>query len=135
MAKYTYPEMPLEGRVWFAADQVPPAVDSDVTVWLSLSPVRPEDFFRATPTRAVAAATHIIRTAPDSRFGDNWVADTPNFLLPATVFEVDPFSEHFYVAIWAHEVGAGFANHHARIYAVRTRIAPYATLPIFEGWI
>ena len=98
--------------------------------------MRPEDFFRATvPFLGPMFASHIIRTAPDDRYCENCQFNEPTNIVPGSAFEVPWGSGHLYISIWAHQVGAGFPNHHARIYVARWLDVPSTQPPLFRGWI
>lgn len=134
MPNYAYPEMPVRAVVTYRADTIPPSSGGDDQVFISLSPVRPEDWIRATSPQAQLPVTHIIRTAPDRNVGDNYEPGAPGALFPCTVYEVPESSGHYYVVLWYHEVGLGFPNHHARIYVCRLADPAFGELPIYVGW-
>jgi hypothetical protein len=81
------------------------------------------------------AWTHIIRTAADPELADNYMRGDEVEQFPISFFEIPAGSGHFYGAIWAHVVGAGFSNEHARIFAWRWTTGLLADLPWFVGWI
>jgi len=133
--RYEMPEFPLDANVWYNLSSTPPARGADALTSCSLSPVRPEDYFRASAPFETAQPTHIIRCLPDGNMGDSILAGSGGVLFPCTVFEIPEGSEHFYAAVWYHEVGAGFSNHHARIYAARCWQEPLPGQAAFQGWI
>lgn len=135
MPDYIYPQMPLEARTWYAVNGLPVPPVSDDLIPCSLSPVRPEDYFQTTGIAGVSLATHIIRCPVNPNIGDSILAQEGGTLFPCTVFEVPPGSNHLYACVWYHEVGAGFPNHHARIYVSRIFMAPPAGAAAFRGWI
>ena len=132
---YTYPEMPLTVNVWFLAPAVPPGPGGEAQISASISPVRPEDWFRAKQFPNSLQPTHIIRCPPDDRFTDNLLPDQPNLLFPATVLEYPIGSDHYYVVLFAHQVGAGFPNWHSRLFAARYPLTTDPPLPLFQGWV
>lgn len=132
---YVYPPMPLLANLWYEEGDLPPTHPADEIVRCSISPIRPEDYFRQTQVASPAPGTHIIRTAPNPNIGDRWDPPSPTSVDFGSVFEVPIGSGHFYWVLWYHEVGAGFPNHHARIYALRTASLFRPFEPIFRGWI
>lgn len=135
MVVYTMPAMPLDALVWYEADEAPPLGSADTIVACSLSPVQPADYFRASGLFNTAQPTHIIRCLADPEMGDSILAGSGGVLFPCTVYEVPAGSGHFYAAAWYHEVGAGFPNHHARVYVSRCWKEPLPGSPVFRGWI
>lgn len=135
MPIYTYPEMPIEAAVWYLSDAMIPPGPPDAFVQVSLSPIRPEDYFRGVRTPGELPATHIIRTAVHELIGDNWNGDPEQHVLPATIFQIPNGEERYYVTLWAHQVGAGFHNWHSRIYAARIPLPWGGPAPLYQGWI
>ena len=132
---YSYPPMPLDVAVWWSASSLPPAGPPDEVVKASISPVRPEDHFRANRITTDSPGTHIIRTAANPHLGDNLVSDGIVPGQPFTLFEYPINSGHFYMAVWAHQVGTGFENWHARVYALRVSSATPPDRPLYVGWV
>jgi hypothetical protein len=60
---------------------------------------------------------------------------SPSTGFPTTLFEIPFGSGHYYAAVWSHEVGAGFPNHHARIYAARHQMPEVDGTRTFVGYI
>ncbi len=135
MPSYAYPQMPLEANVWYAVNGLPIPPVADDIIPCSISPVRPEDYFQATGIAGVVLATHIIRCPANPRIGDSILAQEGGTLFPCSVFEFPRGSKHFYACAWYHEIGAGFPNFHARIYAARIFAQPPAGVPAFVGWV
>jgi len=79
--------------------------------------------------------THIIRTDLDPELGDSYLTAPITITRPYCLWEIPEGSGHFYLAIWVHQVGAGFPNHHQRILAYRyvPDVAP--PHPFFRDYI
>lgn len=136
MLTYSYPQMPLLADIWYETDNIPPAGEPDRTgVHCSLSPLRPNEFFLADSFPGSLFPLHIIRTAADPGFCDNYIPPAPGSLFPTTLFEIPPGSEHWYISMFAHVVGAGFDNEHARVFVARVPNDTPLRYPLFRGWI
>lgn len=132
---YTIPEMPLEAWVWFSHPGGTPVPPADETAMVSLSPCRPEDYYRGVQQPTILQATHIIRALADPRYTDMFDPQVAVAIFPCTCFEIPPGSKHYYIAMWAHQVGAGFPNHHARIYVARGETMLLGEQRPFIGYI
>jgi len=132
---YTMPTFPLLANVWFTFNGPLPPADLPVEVDVSLSPIAPQQYYQILDGVIEARPTHIIRMLPDSRLGDSHTPNEPSNPFPCSLFEVPPGSGHYYAAVWAHQVGAGFPNHHARIFVQRRSAETDAELATYTGWI
>jgi len=137
MPNYTYPDMPLLMRVWYTVEEPPPTGPPDASaVPCSLSPMTPADFFGFYQTsQAWPPGTHIIRTPIDRQFSDNMLIQAIGRIWPCSMFEIPSESGHMYVCGWSHEVGAGFPNHHQRVFCWRWVASNPGNPPYFRGWI
>jgi hypothetical protein len=127
--------MPLLANVWYEQGEVEPSMEPDAQVACSLSPIRPEELLQGTAGGGQAETTHIIRTASGQPITDNYYPRGNGSLFPCTVWEFPQDSAHFYVTVWAHVVGRGFPNEHARVYVTRWRFEPTGGPPLFTGWV
>jgi hypothetical protein len=137
MATYTIPAMPLKANVWHRVPGPPPWDILDAhEVDCSCSPIAPAQFAVGfQPSEVDRAWTHIIRTMKDPNYVDNYMRGDERDLWPATAFEIPAGSGKYYIVRWAHVVGAGFPNEHARLFAHRWTDGLLANLPWFEGYI
>ena len=124
-------------RVWHRAPGPPPLGPADRDdVPCSLSPTSPEvQAANFVNTDHYHPWTHIIRTAVDPAICDNYLRGDETTLWPISMFEIPQDSGHYYICLWAHQVGAGFPNWHARIYVCRYNLGHLADLPWFTGYI
>jgi hypothetical protein len=132
---YTMPSFPLTAGVWYDADNVLPPAGLYVESKVSLSPLKPGEWAALTWHFAELTPTHIIRSLPDPRYRDSTQMISPSTGFPTTIFEVPVGSQHWYAAVWSHEVGAGFPNHHARVFVARHTASDVNGTRTFIGWI
>jgi hypothetical protein len=131
---YTIPQTPLEARVWYLVQALPPPPFEDEILLISLSPLAPAQAF-SIGLEDTYQATHIIRSASSERWCDNYDPGNPGVLFPATVIECPIGSGHLYVTVWAHICGPGFPNEHVRAYMLRVPNNRVGGVPLFEGYI
>jgi hypothetical protein len=137
VASYTYPEMPLRANIWYRTPVAPPTAPPDLEdIPCSCAPITPSQHAVVlAPSEITRAWTHIIRTAVDPKYVDSYMRGDERDSFPMTMLEIPGGSGHFYGVTWAHIVGAGFPNEHARLYAWRWTAGLIADLPWFEGFI
>lgn len=137
MSTYQYPQMPLRMNVWYTVTNLPPTGPPDLTdVPCSLSPTKPSEFLQADGSgTGQYLIAHIIRTATNVNYADNHYAPAEPVGERMTVFEVPAGSGHYYMAAFAHVIGAGFANEHHRIFVSRYATGYAVDQPWYRGWI
>lgn len=133
MAVFTPPSFPVIANLWYYKTSTPPSGQKNLQLHISISPVSWKRWSNNPPYVCLYQVTHVIRCPFGTRITDSGDPQDSNSIFPCSIWEVPADSGSYYATLFAHKVGAGFANQFARAYVTRAgRVNP--GFPTYDDW-